>query len=234
MKKILKAFKTAFPYTIPVLVGYLFIGIAFGVMFEERGYNFLWAAFMSLTVFAGSGQYLAVNFFVPGYSLFQVAFLTLMVNIRHIFYGLSMLTKFSGKGLKKWYLVFGLTDETYSLLSMTKVPEGVDEGWFLVAVTMLDQSYWIIGSIIGSVAGTLIPFNSEGIEFAMTSLFVVLFIESWLSNKEHKPAIYGIAASILGIIVFGADKFVLPTMILVTVLLLSTRKYMKEEKTNAN
>ena len=163
-----------------------------------------------------------------------MAFLTLMVNIRHIFYGLSMLTKFSGKGLKKWYLVFGLTDETYSLLSMTKVPEGVDEGWFLVAVTMLDQSYWIIGSIIGSVAGTLIPFNSEGIEFAMTSLFVVLFIESWLSNKEHKPAIYGIAASILGIIVFGADKFVLPTMILVTVLLLSTRKYMKEEETNAN
>ena len=127
-----RAFKKAFPYTIPVLTGYLFIGIAFGVMFEEKGYSFLWAALMSLMVYAGSGQYLAVNFFVPGVSFLQVVFMTLMVNIRHIFYGISLLEKFHGMGKKRWYMIFGLTDETYSLLCTTKIPEDIEEDKFLL------------------------------------------------------------------------------------------------------
>ena len=169
-----QAFRKAFPYTIPVLTGYLFIGIAFGVMFAEKGYSFLWAVLMSLLVYAGSGQYLAVNFFVPGVSLLQVVFLTLMVNIRHIFYGISLLEKFHSMGPKRWYMIFGLTDETYSLLCTTRVPEGVEEDKFLFAISIMNQSYWVVGSAIGGLAGAMLPINSEGIDFAMTALFVVI------------------------------------------------------------
>ena len=176
------AFKKAFPYTIPVLTGYLFIGIAFGVMYAEKGYSFLWAMLMSLLVYAGSGQYLAVNFFVPGISLIQVIFMTLMVNVRHIFYGISLLERFHNMGKKRWYMIFGLTDETYSLLCTTNVPEGVEEEKFLFAISIMNQSYWVIGSAIGGLAGTLIPFNSEGIDFAMTALFVVIFVEQWMDR----------------------------------------------------
>ena len=156
------AFKAAFPHTLPVMTGYLFIGIAFGVMFADKGYNFLWAGLMSLLVYAGSGQYLAVNFFDPSVSLLQVVFLTFMVNVRHIFYGLSLLDKFKVSGKKKPYMIFSLTDETYSLYFLTKTPQNVDEGKFLFALSILDQSYWVIGSMIGGIAGTLIPFDSTG------------------------------------------------------------------------
>ena len=214
-----KAFRRAFPYTIPVLTGYLFIGIAFGVMFAEKGYSFLWAILMSLLVYAGSGQYLAVNFFVPGISFVQVIFMTLMVNVRHIFYGISLLEKFNNMGKKRWYMIFGLTDETYSLLCTTKVPEDVDEEKFLFAISIMDQSYWVIGSVIGALAGTLIPFNSEGIDFAMTALFVVIFVEQWMDAKNRIPEMVGVAAAMVCLYVFGADKFVLPSMILIIFIL---------------
>lgn len=218
------AFKAAFPYTIPVLTGYLFIGIAFGVMFADKGYNFIWAGAMSLLVYAGSGQYLAVNFFEPGVSLFQVAFMTIMVNIRHIFYGLSLLDRFKVSGKFKPYMIFSLTDETYSLYFLTKTPKGVDEGKFLFAIALLDQSYWILGSVIGALAGKLIPFNSKGIDFAMTALFIVIFTEQWLESKNRIPALFGVGASIVSILIFGRDNFILPAMIVILVLLLAYRK----------
>ena len=214
-----KAFRKAFPYTVPVLTGYLFIGIAFGVMYAEKGYSFLWAGLMSLLVYAGSGQYLAVNFFVPGISLFQVIFLTLMVNIRHIFYGISLLEKFNRIGKKRWYMIFGLTDETYSLLCTTKVPKEVDEEKFLFAIALLDQFYWIMGSIIGALAGALIPFNSEGIDFAMTALFLVIFVEQWGNRQNRIPAVIGVVAAVVCLLVFGADSFALPTMLCIVVVL---------------
>ncbi len=224
------AYKKAFPYTIPVLTGYLFIGIAFGVMFAEVGYNFLWAALMSLLVFAGSGQYLAVNFFVPGFSFVQVIFLTLMVNIRHIFYGVSLLEKFKGMGLRKWYMVFGLTDETYSLLCTTKVPEDVEEDKFLFAIATLDHLYWITGTIIGSLMGTYIPFNSEGIDFAMTALFVVIFVELWMERKNRIPEVIGVICGVICLGIFGASQFVLPAMLCIVVLLIGGRRKLEEEK----
>lgn len=230
MDKKKSAFRTAFPYTIPVLTGYLFIGIAFGVMFQEKGYNFLWAVLMSLLVYAGSGQYLAVNFFVPGVSFLQVIFMTFMVNVRHIFYGLSLLERFHSMGRKRWYMIFSLTDETYSLLCTTKVPKGVDEKKFLFAIALLNQSYWIIGSAIGGIAGSVIPFNSEGIDFAMTALFVVIFTEQWLTNKNHLPAVIGIAASVLCLLIFGRDQFILPSMIVIMVILLATRKISEKKE----
>ena len=218
-----QAFRKAFPYTIPVLTGYLFIGIAFGVMFAEKGYSFLWAMLMSLMVYAGSGQYLAVNFFVPGVSFLNVIAMTLMVNIRHIFYGISLLERFHQMGKKRWYMIFGLTDETYSLLCTTKVPKGVEEEKFLLAISLMNQSYWIIGSAIGGIAGALIPFNSEGIEFAMTALFVVIFVEQWMDAKNRIPELLGVAAAFVCLQIFGVDGFVLPSMILITLVLLLGR-----------
>lgn len=218
-----QAFKKAFPYTIPVLTGYLFIGIAFGVMFAEKGYSFLWAMLMSILVYAGSGQYLAVNFFVPRVSFLQVIFMTLMVNIRHVFYGISLLDKFNRMGKKRWYMIFGLTDETYSLLCTTKIPEGVDEEKFLFAISLMDQSYWVIGSAIGALAGTLIPFNSEGIDFAMTALFTVIFIEQWMEKENRIPEVIGVLCAVLCLIIFGADQFVLPSMLLIIMILFFSR-----------
>lgn len=219
-----EAFKKAFPYTIPVFTGYVFIGIAFGVMFAEKGYSFLWAMFMSLMVYAGSGQYLAVNFFVPGVSFLQVIFLTLMVNIRHVFYGISLLEKFNNMGKKRWYMIFGLTDETYSLLCTTKTPEGVDEEKFLFAISIMNQSYWILGSAIGGIAGALIPFNSEGIDFAMTALFVVIFVEQWLEKKNRIPEVVGVVTAIICLNLFGTDGFVLPSMLIIILTLLLSRR----------
>ena len=218
-----QAFRKAFPYTIPVLTGYLFIGIAFGVMFAEKGYSFLWAMLMSLMVYAGAGQYLAVNFFVPGVSFLNVIAMTLMVNIRHIFYGISLLERFHQMGKKRWYMIFGLTDETYSLLCTTKVPKGVEEEKFLFAISLMNQSYWIIGSAIGGIAGALIPFNSEGIEFAMTALFIVIFVEQWMDAKNRIPELLGVAAAFVCLQIFGVDGFVLPSMILITLVLLLGR-----------
>ena len=229
-----KAFKAAFPYTIPVMTGYLFIGMAFGVMIQEKGYNFLWAILMSVLCYAGSGQYLAVNFFAPGVSLLQVIFMEFMLNIRHIFYGLSLLERFAKMGKKRLYMIFSLTDETYSLFFVTKVPKDVEEGQFLFAIALLDQLYWIIGSAIGAIAGTLIPFDTTGIDFAMTALFVVIFVEQWLTSRNHLPALTGIAASLICLLIFGSDNFILPSMICIMIILLSGRKVMEEKEVAEN
>lgn len=224
------AVRAAFPYTIPVLTGYLFIGLAFGIMFQEKGYNFLWAALMSIVVYAGSGQYLAVNFFAPGVTFFQVIFMTFMVNVRHIFYGISMLDKFKNMGFKKLYMIFSLTDETYSLLFITKVPEGVDRHKFLLSIAVLDQSYWVLGSVIGAVAGHLIPFDSTGVDFAMTALFLVIMTEQWLSSNNHLPALAGLGSAFICRLIFGPDNFILPSMICILLFLLSFRKTVEKDR----
>ncbi len=224
-----KAFRAAFPFTVPVLTGYLFIGTAFGVMFQEKGYNFLWAIVMSILVYAGSGQYLAVNFFAPGVNLLQVIFLEFMVNIRHIFYGLSLLERFSEMGKKKLYMIFSLTDETYSLFFVTKIPKDVDEHKFMFAIALLDQLYWITGSAIGAIAGSVIPFDATGIDFAMTALFIVIFVEQWMTSITHLPALIGIVTGVVCLLVFGSENFILPTMICILVILLSGRKMIEQE-----
>lgn len=229
MKGYKAAIRKAFPYTIPVLTGYLFIGIAFGVMFAEKGYSWLWAILMSTLVYAGSGQYLAVNFFVPGVSILQAMFLTLMVNIRHIFYGISLLEKFNKLGRKRWYMIFALTDETYSLLCTTNIPEDVDEEKFLLSISMMNQLYWIIGSGIGGLAGALLPINPKGIDFAMTALFVVIFVEQWFQEKNRIPAIIGIVISFVSLQIFGVNNFVLPSMLMIIAVLFVERKRLDTE-----
>lgn len=224
-----EAAKRAFPYTIPVLTGYLFIGIAFGVMFAEKGYSFLWAILMSALVYAGSGQYLAVNFFAPGVSLLQAMLLTLMVNVRHIFYGISLLEKFNRFGKKRWYMIFALTDETYSLLCTANIPDDVDEEKFLFVISLMNQCYWVVGSAIGGLAGALLPIRSEGIDFAMTALFVVIFIEQWFQQKNRIPALIGVSVSVLCLQLFGADGFVLPSMLIIIGILFVGRRKLEVE-----
>lgn len=230
MGKYKQAFKKAFPYTIPVLTGYLFIGIAFGVMYAEKGYSVLWAILMSLLVYAGSGQYLAVNFFVPGVSFLQVIFLTFMVNVRHVFYGISLVERFNRFGKSRWYMIFGLTDETYSLLCTTKVPEDVDEEKFLLAISLMDQSYWVLGSAIGAIMGSVLPINSEGIDFAMTALFVVIFVEQWMERKNRAPEVIGVGIAVVSLCIFGASNFVLPAMLSIVFVLLVARKRLEDKE----
>ena len=229
-----QALRRAFPYTVPVMAGYLFIGAAFGVMFADSGYNVLWAVLMSVVVYAGSGQYLATTFFVPGISILQAVFLTLMVNIRHVFYGLSLVDRYNRFGRKRWYLIFGMTDETYSLICTTDVPDDVDEEKFLLSITLLDQLYWIIGTAIGSLAMTVVAFDSTGIEFAMTALFIVMFMELWYRRSNRPAELIGLIAAVVCLAVFGAENFVLPTMLLIVAVILLGRKRLEKGRADAD
>lgn len=211
------------------MTGYLFIGMAFGVMIQEKGYNFLWAILMSVLCYAGSGQYLAVNFFAPGVSLLQVIFMEFMLNIRHIFYGLSLLERFAKMGKKRLYMIFSLTDETYSLFFVTKVPKDVAEGQFLFAIALLDQLYWIAGSAIGALLGSVLPIDTTGIDFAMTSLFVVIMVEQWMESKNRPSVLIGLGCGLICLLIFGADNFILPTMICIMLILLPCRKFLDKE-----
>lgn len=226
MKKVIKA---AFPVTIPVMLGYLSVGIAFGLLLEKSGYNFLWATLMSIFIYAGSMQFIAIGLLTGGVGLIQIALMTLFVNIRHVFYGLSFIDKFKAMGKKKTYMIFSLTDETYSLLCSSKVPEGVDNNSFLFCIAFLDQIYWIIGTLIGSIAGSLITFNTKGMDFAMTALFVVIFIEQWFTFKNHVPVLIGIVATILSLLIFGANNLILPSMIFITAALMIFQKQIDKE-----
>ena len=219
-----KAFRAAFPYTVPVFMGYLFLGIAFGVLLASKGYNAIWAAVMSLTCYAGSGQFVGVNLLAAPFAPLHAVLVELMVNCRHVFYGLSLLEPFGRTGKLKPYMVFSLTDETYSLQCGVKPPEGVDEGWFRFFISILDHSYWIFGSVIGALAGTLIPFDSTGIDFAMTALFTVIFVEQWESADSHLPALTGVAVTAGCLLLFGSENFIPFALLGIAVILLASRE----------
>lgn len=202
----------AFPYTVPVLMGYLAIGTVFGWMLAAIGYDALWAFFMSLTIYAGSGQYLGVELLDKLAPLADVAFLTFVLNFRHLVYGLSLLEKFRGMGPRKVYMIHALTDETYALLSGVEAPAGVDEKQFYFSIALLDHLYWIAGSVIGAVAGSLITINTQGIDFAMTALFIVIAVEQWESYKSHLPALLGAGATLAALLLAGADNMLIPAL----------------------
>ena len=204
--------RAAFPLTVPVLMGYLAIGMAFGLMLQSAGYGVGWAALMSLTIYAGSGQYLGVSLLAMGAPLTQVALLTLVINMRHMVYGLSMLEKFRGMGARKLYMIFSLTDETYALLSSAVPPRGVDPRRFYFSVAVLDHSYWVIGSVLGSVAGALLGFDTTGVDFAMTALFLVIAVNQWRSYPSHLPALLGAALTAVSLALVGPDNMLLPAL----------------------
>lgn len=227
-----KALNAAFPHTIPVLMGYLAIGMVFGWMLSAIGYGPVWAGVMSLTIYAGSGQYLGVTLLEEAAPLLQVAFLTFIINFRHLVYGLSLLEKFKGMGWRKLYMMFALTDETYALLAGVEPPEGVDRKQFFCWISLLDHLYWIAGSLIGSIAGSLITINTEGIDFAMTALFIVIAIGQWQSNRQHFPVFLGAVGTLVCLLVFGGEngQFLIPALVvLVGGLLLAKPKLDRPE-----
>ena len=227
-----KALAAAFPVTLPVLMGYLSIGVAFGLMLERAGFNFIWAFFMSLTIYAGSGQYLAVELLSTAAGLGTVAVMTLLINFRHLVYGLSMLEKFRGTGWRKFYMIFSLTDETYALLAGAAVPVGVSPKDFYFAVAILDHLYWIAGSVIGGVAGGLLSLDITGIDFAMTALFVVIAVDQWKAVREHLPALLGAGCTLLFLILVGEEQMLLPALgAIVAALLLLRPRLEKEQET---
>ena len=215
-----KLLRRAFLDTVPVMTGYLVLGVGFGLLLRQNGFGLGWAFAMSLFIYAGSMQYLAVGLLSGGASLLTASLTTLMVNARHLFYGISMLDTYRGAGKKKPYLIFALTDETYSLVSGRKLPEGEGKFRYCFLVSLLDQCYWVAGSVLGSAAGMLLPLNLEGIDFALTALFVTVFVEQWLSTKDHKPALTGVGATALCLAVFGQDVFLIPSMALIAGILL--------------
>ena len=224
MQDKIKALKAAFPYTLPVMTGYLFLGMAFGILLNSKGYHFGWAILMSVFIYAGSMQYVAINQLTMAFNPLNAFIMTLMVNARHLFYGLSLLGKYSEAGRKKPYLVFGLTDETFSILCATNPPQGVNRGWFMFFVTILNHSYWIAACALGGILGSMVSFNTKGIDFVMTALFVVIFLEQWKSQKQHAPALIGLGASVLCLWVFGPEHFIIPAMAAIVGILSLFRK----------
>lgn len=222
--------KQAFIDTIPVLTGYLVLGIGFGILMKTNGYG-IWPSFaMSLFIYAGSMQYVAIGLLAGGAPLITIALTTLMVNARHLFYGISMLHKYQNMGIRKLYLIFGLTDETYSLVCRDTLPvEEKSKSNYYFLVTLLNHSYWVLGSVLGALIGSVLPFNSEGIDFALTALFLTVFLEQWLTSKKHTPALIGVGVSVLCRILFGGDNFLIPTMLLIALLLC----FYKEDYKNA-
>lgn len=223
-RKIQKALKAAFPFTLPIFAGFWFLGLTYGIFMNASGFSFLYPMFMSMTIFAGSMEFVAVNLLLGAFNPIQALTMTLMINARHIFYGISMLDKYKGVGFKKWYLIFGMCDESFSINCSAATPPGVDKGWFMFFVTLLNHLYWVFGSTMGGIFGSLLTFNTEGIEFVMTAMFVVIFMEQWLKDKNHTSSCIGLGLTVLCLIIFGANNFIIPSMIGICGILLLLRK----------
>ena len=215
----IQTIRQAFYKSVPVLAGYVVLGTGFGILLRNAGYGVLWAASMSLFIYAGSMQYVGVGLLTGGASVLTTVITTVMVNARHLFYSISMVDKYKDAGKYKPYMIFALTDETYSLLCDGKVPDGADPDLYRFLVSLFNHSYWVAGSIIGSLIGGVLPFSTVGIEFSMTALFIASFTEQWLTTKDHIPALTGLLSTLLCLAVFGKERFLIPAMLLITLVL---------------
>ena len=214
-KKIKAAFFAAFPNTIPIFAGFLFLGIAYGIYMNQSGFKFYYPMFMSFIIFAGSVEFATVSWLLGSFDPVNIFFLTLMINARHLFYGLSMLEKYNIPGWKKLYLIYGMCDESFSINVTVDVPNDIDKGLFMFFVTMLNQIYWVAGATIGGIFGSFIPFDTKGIEFVMTALFVVIFLENWLKEKDHNASFIGLFISFICLMIFKGTNFIIPSMIII-------------------
>lgn len=224
-----KALKTAFPYTVPILTGFLFLGISYGIYMRALGFSAAYPIFMSMLIFAGSMEFVTASMLLSTFNPLGAALLTLMVNARHIFYGITMVSKYKNVGKKKWYLIFGMCDESFSINCSVDVPEGVDKGWFYFWVTILNQSYWVLGATSGALIGSLLTFDTKGLEFVMTALFVVIFLDNWLKEKNYASSLLGLAASLVCLVIFGADKFLVPSMCVIFLILSFAKPLLEKE-----
>lgn len=221
-----KTLSYSFQSSIPVMAGYIVLGIGFGILMITKGFAWYYAILMSVIIYAGTMQYVAIDLLGAGANLLTIALMTLVVNARHLFYGLTMLTKYKDSGKVKPYLIFALTDETFSLVCSADLPEDMNVKKYYLYVSLLNQCYWVIGSVIGTLAGSTCAFNTAGIEFSMTALFTVTMIEQWEKSTNHLPALTGIAVSVICLLLFGASDFLIPSMLLITICLLIEKKIM--------
>ena len=220
----LKTIRQAFYKSVPVMAGYVVLGTGFGILMRNAGYGVLWTAAMSAFIYAGSMQYVGVSLLTGGASVLTTALTTIMVNTRHLFYSISMIDTYKDAGQFKPYMIFALTDETYSLLCDGTTPDGTEPNLYRFFVSLFNQCYWVSGSVLGSLLGTVLPFPTTGIEFSMTALFVAAFTEQWLTTKDHVPALTGLLSTLLCLLVFGRDRFLIPAMLLITLILTILRR----------
>lgn len=225
--------KAAFPHTVPVLTGYVFMGMAFGILLASKGYSFIWAFFMALFVYAGSLQFVAVSLMIGPFDPVSALLITLMVNARHLFYGIAMLERFKNYGRSKYYMIFALTDETFSLQCAVKPPPDYEEERFYLALSVMDHFYWVFGCTLGGLIGSALPINTQGIDFVMTALFVVIFLEQWREKSNRTPALIGLFVSILCRILFGPQWFILAAMAVLVVVFTATRNKLEREMDTA-
>lgn len=222
--------RQAFLNSLPVMAGYIVLGIGFGILLRNAGYGTVWAFAMSLFIYAGSMQYVGISLITGGASVLTTALTTFMVNARHLFYSISMIDRYKDAGKYKPYMIFALTDETYSLVCDGKTPDTEHASQFRFLVSLFNHSYWIIGCVAGSLLGAVLPFSTAGIEFSMTALFTAAFTEQWLEARDHIPALTGLGSTLLCLLVFGRDRFLIPAMLLITLILtlLRSRKAVRE------
>ena len=231
--RISRALKCAFPHTIPIFVGFCFLGMTYGIYMKVSGFAFWYPMLMSLVIYGGSLEFVAVSMLLAPYAPMQAFLMTLMIQARHLFYGIALLDKFRGMGWKKPYLIFGMCDETFSINCTAEIPENVDRGWFYFFVTLLNQIYWVLGATAGGLVGGLIRFNTEGLDFVMTAMFVVIFLEQWRKEKRHDSAAVGMAASVVCLAIFGADNFLIPTMVCILAVLTALRRPLEQKEADA-
>ena len=216
--------KTVFIRTIPIMTGYVVLGIGFGVLLQKAGYSWIWALVMGLTMYSGTMQYVGVDLLSSGASIITTAVMALVVNARYIFYGLPMIDRYKNSGWKKPWLIFGLTDENFALLCSTEAPEGSSDHLYCLLVTIFDHCYWMIGCVLGVLLGSAMKFNTTGIEFVMTALFITVFVDQWRETKQHLPALSGIGVTLICLLIFGKENFLIPSMVLIVVVLSLFRK----------
>lgn len=224
-------FKAVFPKTIPVMLGYVFMGMAFGILLSNKGYGFWWSSITALLVYCGSMQFVLVDLLSDKFDIFNAIIMTVAVNARHLFYGLSLIEKYKDLGCAKFYAIFGLTDETYSLVCSANPPKNVSKNRYYIFTTLLNHLYWITGCTLGGIAGELFKFNTKGIDFVMTALFIVIFIEQWESTKNHISALIGISATLVCLLIFGINYFLIPSMLVILILLAAIKKPLEKRLT---
>lgn len=212
MGKRTKALKHAFRASLPIMAGYGFLGLTYGIYMHELGFSFVYPMLLAITVYAGSAEFLLGNMLLGSFSPLQTFLMVLMVNARHLFYGLSMLDRYKGLGWKKFFLIFGMSDETFAMTSSAHIPPNVDRGWYLLCITWLDETYWVVGAAAGGLCGAMIPFDLHGLDFVLTAMFTAIFADNWLREDSHVSSLSGLTISSLCLIIFGADKFILPSM----------------------
>ena len=224
MGKINTSLHHAFRASLPIMAGYGFLGVTYGIYMHELGFSFVYPMLLAVTVYAGSAEFLLGNMLLGSFHPLQAFLMVLMINARHLFYGLSMLDRYKGLGWKKFFLIFGMSDETFALTSSTKIPEGADKGWFLLWITWLDEAYWVIGATMGGIIGPYLKFDLKGLDFVLTAMFTAIFADNWLREKTHTSSISGLFVSVFCLLLFGADNFIIPSMAVILLLLTIYRK----------